>query len=126
MFQLEEAIIRPDAGLFTILVRCMVLNSIKHTMNNIYTKHEHCALHYPVSYLLPLCPIYTLLYVTIFHLLALWILTFLLPHYTISYFPLYAYMIMSFRKCKMSTFLHFSYYIFFIIISSLQPIHGVM
>jgi len=36
MFQLEQTIIRPDAGMFTIVVRCMVLNSIKHTVNYIY------------------------------------------------------------------------------------------
>ena len=36
MFQFEQTIISPDAGMFTILVKCMVLNSIKHFVNNIY------------------------------------------------------------------------------------------
>lgn len=57
-----------------------------------------------------------LLCVRIFHLWTLWILTFLPSHHTISNFLLYYFMIMSFRKRKMSTFLHCSYFIFFLLV----------
>ena len=62
-----------------------------------------------------------LLCVRILHLWTLWILTFLLSHHTISNFLLYDFMIMSFWKCKISTFLHCSYYIFFFYFFTTNP-----
>jgi hypothetical protein len=116
MFWLEQAIIRPNDGLFTILVRRMVFNSIKHTWTKYATLNELCIAYYIILSVICYSCIpfaHCLLSVKIFHLCSLWILTFLLSHHTLSNFLFYDFMIMSFRKRKMSTFLHCSYYMFF-------------